>query len=214
MASDQLFTAEPPRRGGCGGVFFLGSGCGCMLLCLACCGLLGSGVYVLFRMASDDPLRVVEVRESIADLDVPEEFTPLHSYDLTIPLIDRRILSWVIYEGRDDRSMLLLSEFGPDQQVVDFDDLERQARKLADESGNPAAEIEVKESEKLELVIRGQPAEFILARGRPTESDEDRDYWLVTGSFAGRQGRVVLLMIVDAAVFDRQRIVELLESIK
>jgi hypothetical protein len=216
MATDQLFTAEPPRRGGCGRIFFLGSGCGCLIFCILCCGVVGSGVYTFSRMASVDPVRVVAVRQGIADLEVPEEFTPQQSFDLTIPVVDRRLISWVVYEGQDDESVLVLAEFGPDTEAIDLDELIQKLHESLEEQGSTPKEIAVEETEKHEMLIRGKPAELTIARGRPKDAPEgdDRDYWLVTGTFAGHQGRGVLLLIADAAKFDREKILKLLDSIR
>jgi hypothetical protein len=216
MATDQLFTAEPPRQRGCGRIFFLFSGCGCMIFCILCCGVLGTGIYTFSRMASVDPVRVVAVRQGIADLDVPEEFTPQQSFDLTIPVVDRRLISWVVYEGQDGESLLVLAEFGPDTEGADLDGLMQKLHESLEEQGSHPKEIVVEETEQQELVIRGQPAEFTIARGRPKDAEEgdDRDYWLVTGTFAGHQGRAVLLLIADAAKIDREKILELMGSIR
>ena len=215
MATDQLFTAEPPRQAGCGRIFFLGSGCGCMVFCILCCGVVGTGVYTFSRLASLDPVRVVNVRQGIADVDVPEEFTPKQSFDLSIPFVDRRLISWAVYEGRDKESLLVLAEFGPDT-VSDLDHLLKELEKSLEEQGSHPTDIEVEDKEKQEFVIRGQPAEFTFARGRPKEREagDDREYWLVTGTFAGHQGKSVLLLIADAAVFDRARIISLIQSIR
>lgn len=215
MAGDQVFTAEAPQRSGCGRMLFFGAGCGCLLFLMLCCGFFGIAGYTVSRFASVDPVEVRDVRQSIADIQVPEEFTPLQSFDFTIPVIDRRMISWVIYEGRDDMGMLVLAEFGADMDVdVDtaVDELERS---LA-EQGRHAKQVEINEdeTEKQEFVIRGQPAEFIFAKGRAKDSDDDREYWFVTGTFSGRQGQAVLLLIVDAEEFPRERIVELIESIR
>ncbi len=216
MATDQLFTAEPPPRRGCGRIFFLFSGCGCMFFCILCCGFVGTGLYTFSRMASDDPIRVKAVRQGIADIDVPEEFTPEQSFDLTIPLVDRRLASWAVYEGQDGESILVLAEFGPDTEAVDVDGLLKQLHESLEEQGNHPKEILVEETETQEFVIRGETSKFTIARGRPKDAEEgdDRDYWLVTGTFPGHQGRAVLLLIADVAKFDRAKVIELLGSIR
>jgi hypothetical protein len=202
-------------------------------------------MYTVTQLASDDPVQIVEVRRGIAELDVPEEFTPQQSFDFTIPFVDQQMVSWVVYGGRDERSVLILAEFN--REMTTASNLQELIAKL-DESlaqwGSSRDDIEVEESEKLTLEIRGEPAEFLLGRGRPSQRppldnkpaeselgdgelgerepaerdppvvDEDREYWMVTGQFAGAEGPSALLMIVDTETFDRQRIIDLIESIR
>lgn len=216
MATDQLFTAEAPPPRGCGRIFFLGSGCGCLIICLLCCGVVGTGLYTVGRMVSDDPVRVVAVRQGIADIEVPEEFTPEQSFDLTIPFVDRRLISWVVYEGQDGESILALAEFGPDAEAVDIDGTIQKLLESLEEQGNQAKEISVEQSEEHEVMIRGKSAKFTIARGKPKDAPagDDREFWLVTGTFAGHQGKSVLLLIADTAKFDREQIIKLIESIR
>lgn len=215
MDNDQIFTAEPQSRGGCGRIVTAGLGCGCLTTMALCCGVLGLGVYTFATMASDDPVRIVEVRRGIAELEIPEEFTPSASFDLVLPIVDRRVATWVLYEGRDEHSALILAELGPDVSAnADLDQLIEKLDEFLAQGGADRDDVEVEESERLQLLIRDEQAEFVLARGKPEQRDDDRQYWLVTGKFRGRDGPAVLLMIVDAETLDRQQIVEMIESIR
>lgn len=215
MANDQVFTAEAPQRSGCGRIFFIGSGCGCLLLLVVCCGILGVGAYSVPKMASMDPVRVKEVREQIAEVQIPEEFTPAQSFDLTIPVLDQKMLTWSVYEGRDDSGVLVLAEFGRSMAAT-VDDAIRELENSLAQQGTAPKELEINEDEtdKQEFVIRDQPSEFIFAKGKEKDSDDDREYWFVTGTFPGREGKAVLLLIVDAEKLSREQIVELIQSIK
>ncbi|MBL9123385.1 MAG: hypothetical protein JNG90_07110 [Planctomycetaceae bacterium] len=221
MATDQLFTAEPPQRSGCGRFLFFLSGCGCLVFCLLCCGVFSLGLYTFGQLASFDPVRIVAVRQGIADLDVPEEFTPHQSFDLKIPLIEQRLVSWAVYEGQDGESVLVLAELGTDADEDDLEELIERLKQSLRENDAAPVEIDIEQSETHELLIRDRPARFTLARGRPRDDGDPleenvagREYWLVTGTFAGHQGRGVLLLIADAAKFDRQKILDLIGSIK
>jgi len=207
---------EPERRGMSGtSKVFLAFGIGCGVLVLLCCGVIGIGGYFTANYAqnsfSEDPAKVREVTDEIAQINIPEVLEPKASIDARIPFSDERLMTWVFFASADDHSFLILAQFGP--VLADSDDLEREVRKSMRESGTVNdEEVDVIESETYETTIHDEDASFQIAKveGR----DSGQEYWQATGKFAGDGGPAILILRLTAEGFSKEQLLDIIKSME
>ncbi len=217
MADPQAVRAEPTRRGlGVGATLLLGCGAGCLVIALFLGALaVVAGVFVgrvaekVAEKVSDDPQVIESVRSRIADMDTPDDFRPLYSFEMTeegsTPLP-----RWVVYECEKEGGLLVLGDFG--QIGIDAQKVLEAIHGRIEQHAERHNEIDVTDVETRELMVRGEPAKFEFARG--TLKKDGKQYRRLFGSFEGKNGRAVLLLYLPEEAYDESQVVQLIESIR
>ncbi|MBN2583116.1 MAG: hypothetical protein JXL80_08610 [Planctomycetes bacterium] len=186
-------------------------------LFLLCCG--GVVVFMLYMRQyaadnfSEDPVRVVEVTDTVTQIDVPEGLDPTVSMNMKIPFSDQSVMVMVFYADKDTQSVLCLismgEAFGPQNQQQMRQSLDQQLRA---QGFGDQEDIVIEESRELELEIRGQPVTFTIAKGTGRNSQTARIQ--ANGVFEGEQGPVMLVFEGDAETYPEETVVKMLESIE
>jgi len=179
-----------------GGLFGLG--------CVLCCGGV---MYMGARGVSMEPEGVKKVTAEIADIEIPENFTPQQS--MNIGMFGSGMKT-VIYVDKDHPgSMLMLMQMSvpmgnnPKQQA-DFE-------KGFQQGGAQNAHVKKESIELRDFEIRGKSAQFQYIKGT---TDDGKSVRQVNGAFSGKGGAAMLMLLVPDEDYDEEAVVKLIESIK
>ena len=223
MSDAQRFQVEPPppppRAGmSTAGKILVGCGVGCGVLLLLCCGGIAAvtwfGIEWMKGAVDRDPARIQAMLGGLATIDIPAGLQPKAAIDLTLPIVDRHVLSAAIYTGANDEEVLGVAEFSDAFGPVDQKRLRREIdRALNDHHQDADADddFRVDESHNLEIEIRGQPAQFLIQEGA-TKAGQKKIRAM--GEFEGHQGTALLFMQVDAEQHNLEQVEQTLRSIK
>ena len=209
---------QPPKKGMSGGtkaLLIVGIIFGLLIL-LCCGGLVGFGVYMASYVSdaiSEDPAVVAERTGQFIQMDIPAQFSPAMSFDMTIPFSDETLMVWVVYADEPSNSMLMMASLGPMLAQQGQDDVRRQLEQSMRQQGVAAGKgADEWEGSVKEIEVRGEPVAFNFAAGKNTDTGAQRIE--VSGMFEGQSGPVMLILSADAKVIDEQAAVEMIESIK
>lgn len=197
-----------------GAKVLLGLGIGCGVLVLLCCG--GIGAFTFFsvrsvqRAASEDPATIRQVTESIVTIDVPPALEPKFSLDWTIPFVNSSVWA-AVYADQKDHSSLVL--FQIDKELGNAEAMKLQFQQSLRDAGREEwKEVDLDDSETVEVEINGEKAKFEVGSG--TRDDADTKVWQATGAFDGRSGPAMLFMQLGADDFDKEQVLAILNSMK
>jgi len=216
MSTDQFEIesgGQPPRKKGMStgmkvliilGIVFL-------VLVLLCCGGIICSAWWASGMVSEDPVRIKEVTQGITDIDVPDGFEPKTCLDLKFPIFGR-IMIFSVYEQTEGNGGLVLMGVGEALAQQNQEQIQQQLNQSLQQQGVEQENLAIESSSVKEVEIRGEPAQFVIAKGSGTASGEQRIQ--VTGTFKGKSGPAMLILNVDADSMDEQKIDEMIESIK
>jgi len=213
---DQDFGQTPPPRQGMSTakklllIFGLLFG-GMMILC---CGGVVYIFYYAKGMVSEDPTVIATASAEITEIDIPAEMEPRMSIDFTLPFVGR-IMTAAIHSDESSQSVLILGGVGDAFDESDQADMQKKIRQALKEKGVESGDekdIQFKEIRTIEKTIRGQPATFVISQGTDTESD--KEVLQVNGTFEGKSGSAMLLLLVDREAYDEDRVVEIIDSIE
>jgi hypothetical protein len=110
--------------------------------------------------------------------------------------------------------MFMLGAAGDAFGSKDQEEIRKSISQSMREQGLQSADeenIQVAETHQREFTIRGKPATFTFKTGHNTETDED--VIEVTGSFEGKLGPAVFMMIADPEEYPEEEIVKIIESL-
>ena len=179
-----------------GGLF----GVGCVLCC-------GGFMYMGARAVSMDPDGVQKVTAEIADMEIPDNFTPQQSMNFGM---FGSGMKTVIYVDKDHPgSMLMLMQMsigmGNDaKQQADFE-------KGFQQGGAQNANVKKESIELRDFEIRGKTAQFQFIKGT---TDDGKSVRQVNGAFSGKGGAAMLMLLVPEENYDEEAVVKMIESIK
>ena len=208
---------EPPPGGMSGtSKVLLAFGIGCGVLALLCCGVFGVTTFMAYRFAQNtiltEPDEVRQIAEQIVTIDVPASLEPEMGVDVRMPFAGTPIMKGVAFIDDDEESFLILGEANPDFGG-DSGDIELQFNQAMSERGHrDRRDFKTVESEPFETTIHDEPAEFTISRLVNEESDEE--YWRAEGDFQGAGGPAVLIFEGDSSDFPKDRVVDMLQSMK
>lgn len=210
---DSPETARPGMSSGA--KVLLGLGIGCGVLVLLCCGGGGITIYYFGRSfqnaMSEDPATIRKVTDGIVTIDVPKELEPKMSLDWTMPFVGRKVMTMAVYADKKEHSSIVL--FQIDEELGNTEGMKAQFQQSLRESGHQQwNEVHLDESETFETEISGEEAEFTYGSGN--DKNSKRKVWQATGSFAGKGGPAMLFMQLNAEDFDKDRVLEVLKSMK
>ena len=211
-------SIQPPKEGMSSGMktlLIVGIIFGLLIL-LCCGGLVGVGIWTAQYMGdamSQDPTVIAECTAQFVEMEIPSQFAPVMSFDMTVPFSDDTLMVWVVYADESSNSMLMMASLGAMMAQQSQGDVRRQLEQSMRQQGVAAGEgVDEWESSVKEIEVRGEPVAFNFAVGENADTGAQRIE--VSGMFEGQSGPVMLILSADAKVIDEQAVVEMIESIK
>jgi hypothetical protein len=223
MSDAQRFQVEPPppppREGmSTAGKILVGCGIGCGVLFLLCCGGIFATSwfgYEWMKGAVDrDPAHVQTVLGEVATIDMPAGLKPKAAIDMKLPFVDRRMLLAAVYTSEGDKEILGIAEFFESSVAVDQKRLRQvidQAMNEHDPDEDADDDFHRDESHKLEIEIRGKPAQFLIEEGTAKSGQK---LIRAMGEFEGHSGTAMLFLQVNADQHDLEQVEQTLKSIR
>jgi hypothetical protein len=222
---DDLQAEQPPKRGMSSTtkvLLVLGSIAGlCLMLCC------GGGVYLFYKAKdmvsiSTSPQDVKQRTQEIVQIDVPDDFVPAQSMKFAVPNV--MSMKWAIYtKGANTQSILMLMEknqpgmaaqggAGAKQQRDQMLQAMRQQHGQQGGGNQFNTTINEESSETREFTVNGKKIEFDFVKGtRPGNGAKARQ---VVGVFPGRDGIIMLMLIVDESEYDEAAVERMIQSIR
>lgn len=201
-------------KGGGGSKVLMGIGIGCGLVVLLCCGVGGIFAWRTYswgaNMFSDDPAVIAEVSSSIADLDIPAEFSPKISMNMKIPFTEYSMLMAMYGHDSDEHSALILMQ--TDMPGQSSEQMVAQMEGQMAQQGEKQASVQVQETTTEEVTIKGEPRNFTFGKG--TVEGSEAQYWQVSGGFTGKKGEAIIMMVVPADDYTKEELIAVIESIR
>ena len=208
-------SPEAPRAGMSGTAkVFIGLGIGCGVLVLLCCGIFGGSAFWFVKSTKDsiskDPAKIREVTDSIVTIEVPASLPPAMTFEVRIPLVDTRVMTFAMYGNEQQHNILMLMEFG---QQFDEQNMNMQWRQsMRQNSGREVEDVDVESTETVDHDVNGQPAQFKVMKGKTHNSK--REVWQLMGMFHGKEGQGMLVANLDEADFTKEQVLDIIKSMK
>lgn len=213
---------HPPSRDGAGRIL-VGLGIGCLVMVLVCGGLTVTLVALLVPWAetaiqqltekfgegwSDDPLRVREVADLIAPIELPAAFEPQVCYMIERPAGGAPWVAIAIYAETAGDGMLVLGSL----ELLSQDPaaIEQHLQEWLDDGR--LSRVDWEDAQQIELRVRDAPARFYLVRG--STDRYSREYWQAVGTFQGTASPACLLLRVPTDEYDHDQVLDLIHSIR
>jgi hypothetical protein len=208
-------SPQVPRQGMSGTAkVLIGAGIGCGLLVLLCCGFFGGSAFLFVKEAKDslskDPARIREVTESIVTIEIPASLPPAMTFEVRVPILNTRVMTWAMYGNENQHNMLMLMEFAGQFDEQNMNMQWRQS--MRQNGGREMEDIDIDSSETVDHEVNGQPGTFKVMQGK-THGDK-RQVWQVMGTFHGKEGQAMLVLHVDETDFTKEQVLELVNSMK
>ncbi len=204
----------PPPGMSSGVKVLLGLGIGCGVLVLLCCGgVIVTGVFFgrsFTKAISEDPVTIRRVSDSIVAIDVPKSLVPRISLDWPLPFVNRKMMTMAVYADEQEHSGLVL--FQMDEDFGNPAMMRVQFEQSMQESGREWNEVDLEDSETLEIEINGSDAEFKVGQGK--RKKDDLEVWQATGVFQGKGGPAMLFMQLNSEDFGKEDAMAVLKSMK
>lgn len=194
---------EPTTTGGSGmkiflillGVFLVG--------CFLCCGgvivggwWLGSkGVELAKEVAertvqtSDNPAEIEAKTERIVTMDPPQGLRPQGYWEASNPFSGELFMSVSTYQDEANATTLVIGEFGQLYEgSIDSEQLRRAVEQSLEDQGEDAPqEINPQDAKTLAATIHGEPASFVVLRGRTQQGGGSQQAEDAADATAGEQ---------------------------
>ena len=219
---DDLQAEQPQKRGMSSTakvLLVLGSIAGvCML---ACCGV-GGVVYFKYKdtindtikaaaeMTSNDPAVVKKRTQETVHIEIPEEFTPVATWG--VPLGAFSMKQFIYQNEANPNSMLLI--MATNQPLQPGQDAKQQREEMLQSvrQGPQMGSLDMQEEsrEARDFTINGEevPFEFIKGKAHGVATRK------VMGAISGRQGTIMLILIVAESDYNDEKIVNMIKSIR
>lgn len=177
---------------------------------LACCG---GAVFLGFRArnaVSNDPTTIRQRTADIVDIEIPKNFEPQQSMDLTFMGSGMRM---AIYQDKaaGDSNLILMEmssgKFGNNQKQQQ--DAMQQA--LRDQGRQQHQQLKDAQMETRNFDIRGEKIPFQFAKGIGHDGKTEMHH--ITGSFPSKGGVGMLQLMIADKDYDDE-VVKMIESIK
>lgn len=151
---------------------------------------------------------------TIVHIDIPDAFQPIQAFDLIF-------MKQMIYGNQAKGSMVMIIEINqPMEHASDAAAAKQQRQEIlrqmrqqqAQQSGQMNTELAEVSSETREFEINGEKIPFEFIKGTaPNGGTPTRQ---VVGMFAGRQGMVMLMLMVPESDYDDETVLKMIESIR
>ena len=207
--------APPPPTTSSSTKLELGLGIGCAVVLFLCCGgFLAVSFYAtswVSKGVSTDPGTVNNVAAQIAEIDGPDDFEPVSSSDLRVPMADAAMMRAAIFRDWECDSTLVLAT-GAAFNSEDPQHIQANLRKsLGQQAGSQESLQQTQVTEHI-LTIRDKPCKFLFITGLSQESKAKRIQ--VMGAFPAKEGQAVLFIEADAKEYPKADLLKILESIE
>ena len=191
----------------------MGLGIGCGVLLLLCCGGFAGitwwGRSKFEKSTSSDPVVVRKTAAEIAEVPLPPNFEPKYSMDMTVPFSQVKIKG-VVY-GTKDNGFFMMGEFDAKMSDAEREEFIKGFRgnfKMQDNN----QKLDILESKTVDLTMRGKPASFKFAKAQ--NADTKQKLWQIMGTFNGREGPAMIMLVVPLEQFSEDQLKEMLEGTK
>lgn len=196
---------QPPRSSGM--KWFLGMGCGCLVVLLLCCGGGIALTVTSIKVNKEAPAAEALLKE-MADVDMFEGFRPEGSIRIALPVVDIEFMAGVLYLDAKTSSTMI---FG--RTSLDIEQAKMQiTQSFKQQSDNQQRQLVDTKVNTVEVVVRGKPSNFVLVEG--TDSQTKRQRLQASGIFDGKRGPVLFLFDGDAATYPKDSLIDFLKAIK
>jgi hypothetical protein len=224
MSTQEDFLNEPPRKQGMSStakvLIILGSIAGVCLL--ACCGGVAFVGWKFqdfaknfaANLSTNDPQEIRARTAKIVHIDIPEQFPPAVAIDVVF-------MKEILYGTLDkpNRPLLVIVEIdknflgaqGGGSAKQQREEILRQMRQQGQQAGNMNTELDEESSETREFTIDGEKVPFEFIKGTARGGGPTRQ---IVGVFPGREGMVMLMVMVPESDYDEAAIMRMLESIR
>ena len=189
---------------------------------LACCGGMAfvgwkfQGIAKNFaeNITTSNPDEIRARTAKIVHIDIPDEFQPMQAFDLIV-------MKQMIYGKKGNGSMVMIMEINqPMQGAPDAATAKQQRQELlrqmrqqqAQQAGQMNTELAEVSSETREFEIGSEKVPFDFIKG--TAANGGTPTRQVVGMFAGRQGTVMLMLMVPESDYDEEAVIKIIESIR
>jgi hypothetical protein len=183
-----------------------------ILLVLACCCVVGLAFAGLTYMGSSigssfenagDPTRIAEIREAVADYDVPAGYK-----ELAFELLFMKYIM-LVSDYSVDSPLIMLMQI-PDN-LTSAEEMQRQMeRSMAQQSGR-GENISMKVVEQKTITIRGQQVPASIAEGQTESGLTMRQ---LTAVFQGKTGMAILMVYGEKSFWDEDMLDQFIASIR
>ncbi|QDU40487.1 hypothetical protein Mal4_48450 [Maioricimonas rarisocia] len=199
------YAREEPRQGMSGGMkvlmvmLVLGG-----VMMLLCCGVFFWFGTRLSNAVTEDPDEIAEIRELIATVDIPEDFTPQVGMNINMFVFSMDLVAY----GRDEEAFIMLMQMqaaGEGQEEI-----EQQFRQQAFEQSD-AEEVDIESTTTHTFEINGRECDFVFAKG--TMEEDGTEVRQVSGTFPGKNGVAFLLYQVMEEDWDEAAAAALILSL-
>lgn len=191
-------------------------GIGGGLVAVVCCGVLGVfiwGGYQMSQSVSTDPAVVRQTTGEITQIEIRSDFEPQAAINLRIPVVDKLILRSAVYSHPEGHGWLVLAQIDPEIGGHDPERMHDSLKNFSEfRDAEHHEEIEFGPPEEREFTVRGQPAKFLIARGKGAQSG--KEYVRALGAFPGKSGSALLAFFIEADKFHEDELKQMLDSIK
>ena len=177
---------------------------------IACCG----GIYWLSTSAfemTEKPAEVVEMADSIASIDVPEEYQPTAGITVNVPFVNINMKMSVFARNPDNQeggAVMLMQMSGPGME--NEQQMRQQFEAQMEQQGQNKNIVE-ESSEIKNFTIDGEEVAFEFVSGK--NPDTDKKVHQVTGLFPGQNGMVFLMIYETDENWDEEQVTKMIESI-
>lgn len=175
------------------------------ILVLVCCGVAGWVVTKFQGAMTEDPQEVQALRESmLSEIDLPDGMDPQMGLGITIL---GQGLQFVVYGAGDDPTrgpVLVMLQLPPGQNATEVE------RQLNESLGRKRVRVE--SSETRTVTIDGQMRDFTFSKCK--WGDTEIEVRQVTGVIEGKQGLVLIDLVVPEELWVEDEVLRILESIR
>ena len=217
---DDLQAEQPQKRGMSSTakvLLVLGSIAGvCMLACCGGVAFFGFKFKDVIKAVADstskDPAVVKQRTEEIVHIDIPEEFKPVATWG--VPLGAFSMKQFIYQNASSPNSVLVIMETNqplqpgqdPKQQREEMLQGMRQSQQMS--SMNMDMQEESRETREFTIDGEEVPFEFIKGKAHGVPARK------VVGIFPGRQGTIMLILMVAESDYNDEKIVKMVKSIR
>jgi hypothetical protein len=226
MSTHDDFHQEPvppaPKKSGSKVLLIVGTIVGLGLV--LCCGAPAI-VYVVFKDAimkkikdtvdvTTEPAEVEARSEEVAHLDIPESYSPMSAVRLSFGVFTMKM---IMYQGgANNQGGLVLMEMdqpGMDRKQMRDQMLQQMRQQQAQGGpGGMQTQIVAQTTETKMFKINGEDVEFDFVKGtQPGNSTVVRQ---ITGTFRGRNGTALLMLIIPDSEYNEDAVIKLIKSIR
>lgn len=185
---------------------------------LLCCGGLAfvgfkfkDTIQAVADSASQDPVVVKQRTEEVVHIEIPEEFKPVATWGM--PLGAFSMKQFIYQPAGNPNSVLVIMEtnqpLAPGQDAKQQREAMQQGMRQGQQMGG-SIDMQEESHETRIFTINGEevPFEFIKGKAHGVAARK------VVGIFPGKQGTLMLILLIAESDYDDEKITNMLESIR